>query len=120
MDKDCTCDFDGKGGTIGQHDFLFGHTADLFQVQDHPPPHPEEAFVQLGLELTKRPLDGVILPGMNRDVILVHVQIPHLIQRQFDLLLLDVEMPGTDGVTLAKTVRQENEAVNCNKKKRLT
>ena len=31
--------------------------------------------------------------------------------KSFDLLLLDVEMPGTDGVTLAKTVRQENEAV---------
>lgn len=31
--------------------------------------------------------------------------------KNFDLLLLDVEMPGTDGVTLAKTVRQENEAV---------
>ena len=28
-----------------------------------------------------------------------------------DLVFLDVEMPGTDGVTLAKTVRQENEAV---------
>jgi len=27
--------------------------------------------------------------------------------KSFDLLLLDVEMPGTDGVTLAKTVRQE-------------
>ena len=31
--------------------------------------------------------------------------------KNFDLLLLDVEMPGTDGVTLAKTVRQDNEAV---------
>ena len=31
--------------------------------------------------------------------------------KNFDLLLLDVEMPGADGVTLAKTVRQENEAV---------
>lgn len=31
--------------------------------------------------------------------------------KNFDLLLLDVEMPGTDGVTLAKTIRQENEAV---------
>ena len=31
--------------------------------------------------------------------------------KSFDLLLLDVEMQGTDGVTLAKTVRQENEAV---------
>ena len=31
--------------------------------------------------------------------------------KSFDLLLLDVEMPVTDGVTLAKTVRQENEAV---------
>ena len=30
---------------------------------------------------------------------------------QPDLVLMDVEMPGTDGVTLAKTVRQENEAV---------
>ena len=30
--------------------------------------------------------------------------------KNFDLLLLDVEMPGADGVTLAKTVRQENEA----------
>lgn len=31
--------------------------------------------------------------------------------KNFDLLLLDVEMPGTDGVTLAKTIRRENEAV---------
>ena len=31
--------------------------------------------------------------------------------KNFDLLLLDVEMPGADGVTLAKMVRQENEAV---------
>ena len=31
--------------------------------------------------------------------------------KSFDLLLLDVEMPGTDGVTLAKTVRKDNEAV---------
>lgn len=31
--------------------------------------------------------------------------------KNFDLLLLDVEMPGVDGVTLARTVRQENEAV---------
>lgn len=31
--------------------------------------------------------------------------------KRFDLLLLDVEMPGVDGVTLARTVRQENEAV---------
>lgn len=31
--------------------------------------------------------------------------------KNFDLLLLDVEMPGTDGVTLAKTVRKDNEAV---------
>ena len=31
--------------------------------------------------------------------------------KNFDLLLLDVEMPGADGVTLAKAVRQENEAV---------
>jgi len=29
-----------------------------------------------------------------------------------DLLLLDIEMPGTDGVTLAKTIRQTNKKVN--------
>lgn len=31
--------------------------------------------------------------------------------KSFELLLLDVEMPGEDGVTLARTIRRENEAV---------
>ena len=30
----------------------------------------------------------------------------------FDLLLLDIEMPGIDGVTLAKTIRRTNKSVN--------
>lgn len=32
-------------------------------------------------------------------------------ERDFDILLLDVEMPGTTGIELAKTVRQNNDAV---------
>lgn len=31
--------------------------------------------------------------------------------KTFDLLLLDIEMDGMDGVTLAKRIRRENEAV---------
>ena len=29
-------------------------------------------------------------------------------ERDFDILLLDVEMPGTSGIQLAKAVREEN------------
>ena len=32
-------------------------------------------------------------------------------KKDFDVLLLDIEMTGMDGVALAKTVRQDNEAV---------
>lgn len=32
-------------------------------------------------------------------------------EKGFDILLLDIEMAGMDGVTLARTVRQENDAV---------
>lgn len=32
-------------------------------------------------------------------------------QKNFDVLLLDIEMPGMDGVELAKAVRRDNEAV---------
>lgn len=33
------------------------------------------------------------------------------VQRDFDILLLDVEMPGMTGTALAKTVRRDNKAV---------
>lgn len=32
-------------------------------------------------------------------------------QKDFDILLLDIEMPGMDGVALAKAVRRDNDAV---------
>lgn len=32
-------------------------------------------------------------------------------QKDYDLLLLDIEMPGIDGVTLARTVRRDDESV---------
>lgn len=32
-------------------------------------------------------------------------------QKDFDILLLDIEMPGMDGVELAKAVRRDNDAV---------
>jgi len=32
-------------------------------------------------------------------------------ERDFDILLLDIEMPGMDGVTLARQVRRGNEHV---------
>ena len=71
----------GQHCAVGQPDFRFGDPLDEAQVQNHAPSHTVETVVQFLFKVTQGALDGVIRLCVDRHIVLMHIQITDLIER---------------------------------------
>ena len=71
----------GQYSAVGQANFRFGYTLDIFQIQDHGTPDPAKAVIQFLLEIAQGALYGVVCFCMDSHIVLMDIQIANLLER---------------------------------------